>query len=342
MSISAAMAKTFQALAWLAALTLSTQAQGQFPTVNLPKPDAEGWIPVFHGDNKGDFSLYTGNGSPAAEGNKAFGSPFFVESGDTLRTTGNPYAQLIFKQNLSHYIAEVQLRWPGNIFNTGMLTKIQWNDGGQGGSLPTSIECQGDPNQGMGQIWSLGPSNARPWITFHGKSHSKGAQADSTQPEMDFGGSGGLNCIVGFPGWQKPMPQAVADHGWVTLRVESHGKDTTRHFVDGQKVMEYHSPRIAKQNDSKNVVKYLTEGMICIQSEGGAVWYRHWRIKLLPEDPLYASLYPVSLLSLPNPVKLSRAKGARLGFDGKTLTVLAGDHKPVNLMGRSIQVRWPQ
>lgn len=313
-------------------LSIGTGMAQTMPTVNLPKPDADGWISIFHGNNQSDFGVYTANDAPSKTA-QPFGSPFFVQSGDTLRTSGNPGGQLIFKQNFSHYIAEVQLHWPGAIFNTGMLTKIQWNDPGQGGGLPTSIECQGDPNQGMGQIWALGPGNARPWITFHGKTDSHGAQVDSTKPEMDFGGSGGQNCIVGFPGWQQPHPAALDNGGWVTMRVESHGKDTTRHFVDGVKVMEYRNPRIAQSNNANSVVKYLTQGMLCIQSEGGPIWYRHWRIKLLPEDPLYASLYSTVNLKTLRPMR-NAPERYTLGFNGATLSILSEGRPVSTLIGK--------
>ncbi len=304
------------------------------PTVKLPKPDSTGWIRIWRGDNQSDFSVYTGNGSPAQEAGKPpFGGPFYIQGGDTIRTSGQPNGQLIFKQNFSHYVMEVQLRWPGNVFNTGTMEKTQWNDVGQGGGLPTCIECQGDPNQGIGQVWCLGPGSARPWITLQGKSDSHGAIADSTQPVMSFGGSGGQNCVVGFPGWQKPYPSSVNAHGWVTIRTEVHGKDTTRHFVDGQKVMQYWNPRIAKSNDANAVVKNLTEGMVTVQSEGGEVWYRGWRIKLLPEDPLYKDLYPTATLGAAHPVR----KGVvayKLGFHGATLTILSEGRPISTLTGR--------
>ena len=320
-------------------LSIGTGVSQTMPTVTLPKPDANGWIGIFRGNNQSDFGVYTADDAPSKTA-QPFGSPFFVQSGDTLRTSGNPGGQLIFKQNFSHYIAEVQLRWPSGIFNTGMLTKIQWNDPGQGGGLPTSIECQGDPHQGMGQVWALGPGNARPWITFHGKSDSRGAQVDSTQPEMDFGGSGGQNCIVGYPGWKQPQPASVNAGGWVTMQVESHGKDITRHFIDGVKVMEYRNPRIAQTNNANSVVKFMTEGMLCVQSEGGQVWYRQWRIKLLPEDPLYASLYSTVNLQTLRPMR-NTPERYTLGFNGATLTILREGRPVSTLMGRRLNLSAP-
>jgi hypothetical protein len=332
----------FAALIAMSGLGAGTVQAQALPTVKLPKPDTGGWIKIFRGDNQADFSVYTGSGSPASEASKAaFNGPFFVQGGDTIRTSGSPNGQLIFKQSFSHYMMEVQLRWPGNVFNTGTMEKIQWNDNGQGGGLPTCVECQGDPNQGMGQVWCLGANGARPWISFRGKTDSHGAIVDSTQNVMDFGGSGGANCIVGFQGWQKPYPDAVKAHGWVTIRTEVHGKDTTYHFVDGQKVMKYWNPRIAKTNDANAVVKTLVEGMVSVQSEGGEVWYRGWRIKLLPEDPLYKDLYNPTTLGGPRPI----GKGPErynLGFNGSSLTILSEGKPALDLTGRKIQVPSPE
>lgn len=326
----------------LCGIALGMARAQSIPTVKLPKPDSAGWIKIWRGDNQADFSVYTGNGSPAQEASKnPFNGPFYVQGGDTIRTTGSPNGQLIFKQVFSHYMLEVQLRWPGSVFNTGTMEKIQWNDNGQGGGLPTCVECQGDPNQGIGQVWCLGASGKRPWITFKGKTDSHGAIVDSTQPVMSFGGSGGQNCIVGFPGWQKPYPSAVNAHGWVTIRTEVHGKDTTRHFVDGQKVMEYWNPRIATTTDANAVSKTLTEGMVSVQSEGGEVWYRGWRIKLLPEDPLYKDLYTPTTLAAPRLVRKGPERYT-LGFNGATLTILSEGRPVLDLSGRRIEGVLPE
>ncbi len=310
------------------------------PTVNLPKPDADGWIRIFRGDNLADFSIYTGNGSPAQEANKGFGDPFFVQGGDTIRTDGGPAGQLIFKQSFSHFIMSAELRWPNGLGNCGLMTKIQWNDQGQGGGLPRCIECQGDPNQGMGQIWSLGANGGRPWITFKGKTDSHGAKVDSASPVMDFGGSGGANCIVGYPGWQQPRPAALNNAGWVTISAENHGKDTSRHFVDGQKVMEYWNPRIATTTNANAVSKYLTDGMVSIQSEGTTVWYRNWKIKLLPEDPLYKSLY-TTVTFAPIASLRKASKPYTLGFNGATLTILSEGQPVSSLTGQRFKLADP-
>ena len=153
---------------------LLTQAYAQTtPIVNLPQPDSAGWIHLFRGTNTSDFYAYTAGGPPSKNQLPFPGTPFFVQSGDTIRTTGSPNGQLIFRQPFSHYFATVELMWPNSLGNTGMMTKIQVDDTGQGGGLPRAIECQGDPNQGMGQVWALGSIggvSGGTWITLHAKS----------------------------------------------------------------------------------------------------------------------------------------------------------------------------
>jgi hypothetical protein len=226
------------------------------------------------------------------------------------------------------------------------MTKLQFEDVGQGGGLPRSVECQGDPGQGIGQIWSLGSIDGQQggtWITVRARlvnhpfgGSAQAAQADSTQPEIDYGGAGAPNLIIGFPGWQRPRPAALDNGGWVTIEVESHGYDTTRHFVDGQKVMQYRNPRIAPRNNANSIIKRLTAGMLSVQSEGTQVWYRNWRIQLLSEDPLYASLYePTSTLS-PRPGARIRNASLRLGFRDGVLSILSEGRHAYSLEGRRL------
>jgi hypothetical protein len=105
------------------------------------------------------------------------------------------------------------------------LTKVQEDDTAQSQGFPRSIECQGDPNQGIGQIWALGSignQNGGTWITFRGRKIDHPAswangptdsagQFDPAAPEMDFGGLGDPtnNLIVGRPGYGQPRPAAI-------------------------------------------------------------------------------------------------------------------------------------
>jgi hypothetical protein len=104
--------------------------------------------------------------------------------------------------------------------------------------------------------------------------------------------------------------------------------------------MEYWNPRVATTTNPNAVSKYLEAGMVSIQSEGTTVWYRGWRIKLLPADPLYATLYTTSVLPTPQPVRKVPER-RRLGFDGTTLTILSGGLPPSDLTGRRVKIASP-
>lgn len=324
-------------------------AWSQTPVVTLPKPDAEGWIKLFRGDNTSDFYSFMGTSRLVPSKNKGPfpNNVFTVVAGDTIQSLGSPAGHLIFKQPFSHYRVSFQLRWPGSVGNTGLLTKVQEDDTAQSQGFPRSVECQGDPNQGIGQIWALGTlggQNGGTWITFHGKkiphpadwaAGQQATQYDPASPEMDFGGGGDPynNLIVGKPGYQKPKPAAVSNGGWVTVEVESHGKDTTRHFVDGELVMEYRNPRIAPRNNADQVIKYLTSGLFAWQSEGSRVWFRNMKIKLFPGDSLYASLYPTTAIGEHTLMPKAAAKPV-LGLEGNVLHIRTGDGKARTLTGR--------
>ncbi len=322
-------------------------AQPVQPVV-LPQPDDSGWIDLFRGNNTSDFYDYTSNegNKPPSQAHEAFpGGPFTIVGGDTIATSGNPYALLMLHQNFSYYRAQVQVRWPGALCNSGLITKIQINDTTEGGSYPRSVECQGDPNQGMGQVWALGEwagkSPVGTWITVHAKVVNNRMQADSTAPEIDWGGDGGNstvndNLCVGFAGWQQPRPAALNNGGWITIEVESHGSDTTRHFIDGQKVMQYTNPRVAPPNNANQVVKYLTKGVLALQSEGGTLWFRHFRIMLLPGDSLYSSLYPTWIRS--HAITAKAPQRPLLKFDGSELGVDANRNQIWSLTGRTLSI----
>lgn len=309
--------------------------------VTVPPPDSAGWIKIFRGvQDTGNFYRFMGSSRvvPAQNRQHFLGAnpanpsaPFTVLSGDTIRSHGSPQGHLIFKLPLSHHRVRFQMKWPGSVGNTGILMKVQEHDTAQSQGFPRSVECQGDPLQGIGQIWALGSirtgnsmQNGGTWVTFRGRtithpsSWAAGAgctqarRYDPSEPEIHFGGGGDPcnNLIVGMPGWQQPRPAAIhngsnwrSNTDWITVEVDTRGHDTTVHYVDGMEVMRYHSPRIAPRDNPDAVIKYLTSGLMAWQSEGSNVYFRNLEIKLHPEDPLYATLYPVSLRGASAPAR---------------------------------------
>lgn len=343
------------------------------PGVNLPPPDSEGWIKLFRGvQDTGNFYRFVSStrSVPAQNKQPLVGGPFSIVGMDTIRSSGSPQGHFIFKQALSHYRVSFRMRWPGNVGNAGLLMKVQENDTAQSQGFPRSVECQGDPQQGIGQIWALGSireggsmQNGGTWVTFRGRmithpsswaagscpniSPVQAAIFDSTQPEIHWGGGGDpcRNLIVGAYGFQQPRPPQLRNQagtgwgsntGWVTVEVETHGHDTTKHYVDGQLVMVYHSPRIAPRTKQDSVIKYLTSGQMAWQSEGSNVYYHDIKVKLFPEDPLYATLYPSSLRG-PAPAA-RRAARARVVFERGFPVAMTSEGRLRSLDGRMWRV----
>jgi hypothetical protein len=327
------------------------EARAQAPVVNLPIPDSAGWIKLFRGSNTSDFYSFMGTTRVVPSKNKsAFpNGTFTVISGDTIQSSGSPLGHLIFKQAFSHYRVQYQLHWPGTLGNTGLLHKVQEDDTAQSQGFPRSVECQGDPGQGLGQIWALGSINENgsmvnggTWITFHGKSithpqNSSGTarQFDPASPEIDYGGGGdpSNNLIVGQPGYGQPKPAGLSN-GWVTIEIESHGRDTTRHFVDGKLVMEYRNPRIGPRGNAKQLIKYLESGLFAWQSEGSKVWFRNMKIMLLPKDPLYGSLYPTAQFG--NRIQPLLKTKNLMDWNGITPILKVKNGNTLTVLGRSI------
>jgi hypothetical protein len=359
----------------LAALAASSaSAQQLAPGVQLPPPDSAGWIKIFRGvQDTGNFYRFmsTTRTVPAQNKQPLVGGAFSIVGVDTIRSAGSPAGHFIFKQTLSHYRVSFKMRWPGNIGNAGLLMKVQENDTAQSQGFPRSVECQGDPGQGIGQIWALGSireggsmQNGGTWITVRGRlithpsswaagacpgTSPQAAQYDSTQPEIHWGGGGDpcKNLTVGAPGFAYPRPASLyangnwrSNTGWVTVEVETHGHDTTRHFVDGQLVMKYHSPRIAPRTKQDSVIKYLTSGLMAWQSEGSNVYYHDIKVKLLPQDPLYATLYPSAIRAAGKPAQRASLK-PYLKFDRGYPVPLVMDRagNPMSLSGKRLPAR---
>ncbi len=363
----------------VAVLAVSAATQVQLPSgVNLPAPDEDGWIRIFSGSQDADnFYVIDGtNRFVPALARKTFpNNNHFTITGDTIRVAGagKSNAHFVFKQELSHHRVRFQMRWPGNLGNTGILMKVQEHDTTQSQGFPRSIEFQGDPLQGIGQIWALGSirdpggqmRNGGTWVTFRGntRSHPSGwatsgfcsgqnggqmplaAQYDSTAAEINFGGGGDPcnNLIVGGPGWQYPRPPAIhtgtawrSNTDWVTVEVDTRGHEVTTHYVEGQVVLQYHSPRIAARDNAFAIQKMLTSGLMAWQSEGSNVWFRNLEIKLHPEDPLYPQLYPSSVR--PAPSATAEVGGGRphILMERGFPVMVTRDGKRVSLTGRRL------
>lgn len=267
------MSLTFRAPGLCLALSLSTcLATGAgAQAVKLPAPDKDGWIRLFRGDNLGDFYART---ATDIDKDLAFPNGTFKAQGDTIQTTGSPTGHLAFKQAFSHYQFRMELMIPAQT-NCGLLLHVR-EDETKMGSFPRSVEFQGDPNQGMGELWVISSVNVDVRIKAGLGNHTfDPAGAQVSHPS----GSSGRVCHQSenkFKGYGQ----------WNQLEAVVRGSDSVSHIVNGTRVMHYTNLRI--QNDPK---KPLNSGRIAVQSEGKPAWYRNLAIRLLPGDPLYQTTY---------------------------------------------------
>lgn len=259
----------------LAGLALAAAGMARAQTVNLPPPDQDGWIKLFRGNNQADFyARLSGNiNQDVAFTNSA--NATFRSVGDTIQTTGRPTGHLAFKQAFSHYHFKMEMMIPSQT-NCGLLLHIRENEEKMG-DFPRSVECQGDPNQGMGELWTI----SKVWVTVKVRSNTDRTY-DSTGVEVAHGSNNFDNSRVCHQ-----SRNMYKGHGqWNLVEAVVNGADSISHLVNGVRVMRYTKVRI--ENDMN---KPLNSGRIAVQAEGSTAYYRNIYIKLLPGDPLYAPVY---------------------------------------------------
>ncbi|MEO6095536.1 MAG: DUF1080 domain-containing protein [Fibrobacteria bacterium] len=296
---------------------------GQTPVVSLPMPDAEGWIKLFRGNNASDFFTYYSDRSK----NNAFPDNTFKSSADTVVVSGTPTGHIIFKQPFSHYRIKFEEMMPDRLGNAGLLVHVQVDDPPLFGSFPRSIECQGDPGQGMGQVWCIG----NVWVKVHATSNGT-PQYNPTSPEITYGAKNdNSRQILGI---KKPSMKVGE---WVLMEAEVHGADSLEHLVRGETIIKYSNPHVAPPTNPDQVEKVLKSGLIAWQSEGVPVRYRNIMIKLFPEDPLYKSLYTTSATKDYRIFPKSETRPS-LGYSQGAIHILMGEDKR-SVMGRALRVR---
>jgi hypothetical protein len=318
------MGKVFRA--GMAVISLAVAARSQTPAVQLPKPDSAGWIQLWRGNNQSDFFTYYN----PTNSNNAFPDNTFKFNKDTIVVSGSPTGHLMFKQSFSHYRIRYEQMMPTRLGNCGMLVHVQLGDPALFNQFPRSIECQGDPTQGLGQIWCI--SNV--WVSVHAKTGSGSPRYDPAAPLITYGAKSDNNRQI--MGIKEPT---MALNEWVLVEAEVHGSDSLAHFVRGETMIKYSNPHVAPANNPDQVEKVLKSGLLAWQSEGVPVRYRNIAIKLFKEDPLYASLYTTGGMADYRILPKQAAKPV-LKMDAGVLSVLRGS-RSVTLTGRALPLANP-
>ncbi|MBW8887314.1 MAG: DUF1080 domain-containing protein [Fibrobacteres bacterium] len=316
------MGKVFRAS--MVILSLAAAARSQTSTVQLPKPDSAGWIKLWRGDNPQDFFTYY---SPTSS-NNAFPDNTFKFSKDTIVVSGTPTGHIMFKQSFSHYRIRFEQMEPTKIGNCGMIVHVQMGDPVLFGSFPRSIECQGDPTQGIGQVWCI----SSVWVSVHAKTGSGAPRYDPTAPLITYGAKDDNSRQI--LGVKEP---AEALNEWVLVEAEVHGSDSLAHFVRGETMIKYSNPHVGPANNPNQVDKVLKSGLVAWQSEGVPVRYRNIYIKLFKEDPLYASLYGTTGIADYRILPKAGVKPA-LRMEAGVLSVVRGS-QALTLTGQALPVK---
>lgn len=296
----------------------------QSPVVPLAKPDSDGWIRLYDGSNAGHFYTDYGGGRKGTFPDQVF----LKGGGDTLRVNPTQTGLVIHKQPFTHYRAKFQYHYPDNRQgNSGFLFHIQPDDPYYQGIFPRSLESQGDPGQGMSQLWCIG----NVWVTIRlrpgtgpGGYFGNVPIYDPTRPESVYGNENqeGKRAAAGIEGWAMPKLTAALNNQWTEMEVDVHGNDSITHKLNGKTMIRYREPRVALTSDPAKVAgmvtKRLTTGLLGWQSEGVPILYRNLMVKLHPEDPLYNKFYgPVTTRSRERgDIRLSTSPRNRLHITG--------------------------
>lgn len=299
-------------------------------SVTLAQPDAKGWIKLFRGANTSDFYTFYQSGARPSTARRPFPDNTFKITGDTIQVSGSPTGHLLFKQPFSYYCARVEILFPGSVGNCGLLLHVQDNDP-PAGVFPRSIEAQGDPNQGMGQVWCIGDV----WITVRAAGSTP--KYAPTANEITYGGADwNSRLITGIDGYGKPRPSELTANprGWVSMEVRVYGSDSVIHLVQDTVRIKYRLPKVAPPNNPGSTTKLLNRGLLSLQSEGVGVWYRNFQIKLLEKDPLYGKYYPTTTLRMEAPSASRTGPALRFRDGVPTFAPHGSGGKASDLAGR--------
>ena len=255
----------------LALLALSCPGFSPAQAIGLPQPDKDGWIRLFRGDNTGDFYART---ATDIDKDLTYPNATFKALGDTIQTTGTPTGHLAFKQVLSHYHFKMELMIPAAT-NCGLLLHVREEETKMG-KFPRSVEFQGDPGQGMGELWVISQIQVDVKVKADGTTHTYDPSGAQVKHPSSTSGRVCHQSVDKFKGFGQ----------WNQLEAMVNGSDSVSHIMNGTRVMHYTNLRI--ENDLK---KPLNSGRIAVQAEGETAYYRNLYIKLLPRDPLYEPVY---------------------------------------------------
>jgi hypothetical protein len=230
------------------------------------------WTPIFNGK---DLTGWT----PKIRGCKVgenFQNTFRVENGvlkvdySNYKEWDSRFGHLFFNTKFAHYRLRLEYRFtgqqvkdaPGWAFrNSGVMIHSEAPESmEQDQSFPTCLEVQLLGGTGKGERSTANLCTPGTHVEFDGKLDTR-------------------HCI---------SSKSKTFHGdqWVSLEVEVHGGELIRHFINGEEVISYRKPQLGGDAHSEALAKtagtnQLTEGYICLQSEGHPVEFRNIEIQVI-------------------------------------------------------------
>lgn len=249
----------FVLLAWFALALGAAAEEGAWVSLFNGR-DLEGWTPKIRGHELGDN----------------FGNTFRVEDGvlkvayDQYENFGNLFGHLFYKDSFSHYRLRVEYRFvgeqiaggPGWAFrNSGIMIHCQPPDTmRRNQDFPVSIEVQLLGGSGQGERPTANLCTPGTHVVYQGKLHTQHCTNSRSKT---------------FHGDQ-----------WVNVEVEVRGSSVIRHYVNGERVMEYEQPQYDDGDaDARRWIregnKLISGGYISLQSESHPVEFRKVEIQIL-------------------------------------------------------------
>ncbi len=253
---------------------------GLVPTLAMPSlvrartaPEPEKWVSLFNGKNLDGWTpKFSGH-----EFGVNYNDTFRVENGvlkvsyDRYETFGNKFGHIFWKQKYSAYRLRIEYRFVGPQVkdgpawgrrNSGVMIHCQAPETmRKDQDFPVSIEVQflgadGDEVRPTGNLCTPGTN-----VVMNGKLHTEHCTNSTSKS---------------YPGEQ-----------WVTAEVEVHGAGVVRHFVNGEKVIEYSEPQLDEADgDGKALIKgsnkLIREGYISLQAESHPLEFR--KVEILSLD----------------------------------------------------------
>ena len=260
-----------RAMRHLAAIVLAT-AMGTAVAAAQDIPAGGTWVPLFNGKNLDGWT-------PKIKGHDAgvnFGDTFRVEGGLIKVGYGKydgkfdgRFGHLFYKTPFSNYLLRVEYRFVGGqapggpewaFRNSGVMLHGQSPQSmRKDQDFPVSIEVQFLGGRGQGERRTANVCSPGTHIVMSGALVTKHCN-DSTSKTFD-------------------------GDQWVTVVVEVRGNGKIRHFVNGEKVLEYEQAQLDDtDSDGKALIaaaggnRMLSGGTISLQSESHPIEFRRVEI----------------------------------------------------------------